>query len=110
MAPTNVLKRKETELEREMRIFDQSEPIINRAILDQALASQAKEQGRCACLRGEVMEGGDTAHTRSAMDLSPQEFMKAWKKIGSGKENKEWNGMEREVRSYIPPLHSLFLS
>jgi len=110
MAPTNVLKRKETELEREMRIFDQSEPIINRAILDQALASQAEEQVRCARLRGEVAEGGDTAHTGSAMDLSPQEFMKAWKKIGSGKENKEWNGMEQEVRSYISPSHSLFSS
>ena len=44
MAPTNVLKCKETELECEMRIFDQSEPIIDRAILDQALASQAEEQ------------------------------------------------------------------
>ena len=44
------------------------------------------------------------------MDLLPQEFMKAWKKIGSGKENKEWNGMEREVCSYISPSHSLFLS
>ena len=44
MAPTNVLKHKETELEREMHIFDQSEPIIDRAVLDQALASQAEEQ------------------------------------------------------------------
>ena len=110
MAPTKVLKRKETELEHEMRIFDQSEPIIDRAILDQALALQAEEQARCARLQGEVAEGGDTAHTGSAMDLSPQEFMKAWKKIRSGKENKEWNGMEREVRSYISPSHSLFSS
>ena len=33
------------------------------------------------------------------MDLLPQEFMKAWKKIRSGKENKEWNGMEWEVHN-----------
>src|ERR1700731_2110083 len=110
MAPPNILKRKETELEREMRIFDQSELIIDRAVLDQALASQAEEQARCARLRGEVVEGGDTAHTGSAMDLSPQEFMKAWKKIGSGKENKEWNGMEQEVHSYISPFYSAFSS
>ena len=55
-------------------------------------------------------EGGNTAHTGSTMDLSPQEFMKAWKKIRSGKENKEWNGMEREVCSYISPFHSIFSS
>ena len=111
MAPANILKRKETELEHEMRIFDQSELIIDRAILDQALASQAEEQVRCACLQGEVVEeGGNTAHTRSTMDLLPQEFMKAWKKIGSGKENKEWNGMEQEVHSYISPFHSVFSS
>jgi len=111
MAPANVLKCKETELECKMCIFDQTEPIINRAILDQALASQVEEQVRCACLRGEVTEeGGNTAHTGSAMDLSPQEFMKAWKKIGSGKENKEWNRMEQEVHSYISPFHSVFSS
>ena len=110
MAPANVLKCKETELECKMRIFDETEPIIDRAVLDQALASQVQEQARCARLRGEVVEGGDTAHTGSAMDLSPQEFMKAWKKIRSGKENKEWNGMEREVRSYISPFHSIFSS
>ena len=55
-------------------------------------------------------EGRTTAHTRSAMDLLPQEFMKAWKKMGSGKENKEWNGMEWEVCSYISPFHSIFSS
>src|ERR1700731_2228083 len=109
MAPANVLKRKETELERKICIFDQTEPIIDRAILDQALASQVEEQARCARLRGEVAEeGGNMAHTRNAMDLSPQEFMKAWKKIGNGKENKDWNRMEWEVRSYISPFHSIF--
>ena len=44
MAPTNVLKRKETKLECEMCIFNQTEPVINKAILDQALALQAEEQ------------------------------------------------------------------
>src|ERR1700730_7855160 len=50
MAPTNVLKCKETKFEHEMRIFNQTEPIIDKAILDQALASQAEEQVQCACL------------------------------------------------------------
>ena len=109
MAPANVLKCKETELEHEMRIFNQTELIIDRAVLDQALALQVEEQVRCAHLQGEVAEeGGNMAHTGNAMDLSPQEFMKAWKKIGNGKENKEWNGMEWEVRSYISPFHSVF--
>ena len=44
MAPANILKHKETELECKMRIFDQTEPIIDRAVLDQALASQVEEQ------------------------------------------------------------------
>src|ERR1700730_14969880 len=104
MAPTNILKCKETELECKMGIFDQTKSTINEAILDQALVLQAKEQVQCMCLQGEVTEEGrTTVHTRSTINLSPQEFMKAWKKIRSGKENKEWNGMEWEVHSYISP-------
>src|ERR1700730_15812392 len=49
MAPANVLKCKETELEHEMRIFNQTELIIDRAVLDQALALQVEEQVHDVC-------------------------------------------------------------
>ena len=44
MAPTNILKCKETELKCKLHIFDQTEAANNKAILVQALASQAAEQ------------------------------------------------------------------
>ena len=50
MAPANILKCKETELEHEMCIFDQTKSAIDKAILDQALASQAEEQVQCMFL------------------------------------------------------------
>jgi hypothetical protein len=49
--------------------------------------------------------GGNSA---GVDDPSPADFLKAWKKIGSAKENKEWNEMDREVRSSNSHSISLF--
>ena len=42
------------------------------------------------------------------VDLLPTEFLKVWKKIGSARENKEWNEMEWEVCSKSSCLYSFF--
>ena len=110
LSPTNMSapstpKRQETELERETRIFDTTEVAINEAVLAQALAAQVAEQVRCARLRGEVMGLGEATACSTSIPLSPQDFAKAWKKIGSAKENKDWNAMEQEVRNSISQSH-----
>ena len=102
MSAPNTSKPQETELEREMRLFEEGEVAINKAILAQAqavLALQGKDK----------IAGLSEATARAAsINLSAQDFARAWKKIGSVKENKDWNEMEREVRNNIPHFYSLF--
>ena len=109
MAAANTPEQRETELEREARIFDSTESANNEAVLAQALAAQVAERARCAQLRGEVAGSEEMGGLSASGEPSPQDFAKAWKKIGSVKENKDWNEMEREVRNSISFSNSYFL-
>ena len=106
-------QQQETELAREMRVFDEEEAGVNQTVLAQALAAQAEEQARCARLRGEVASLSETTgNVAGVSSLSSADFLKAWKKIGSVKENEEWNRLEREVcnKSFNPlNFHFYFL-
>jgi hypothetical protein len=129
MVAPGVFKHQETELERETRAYDEKEATVNAEVFAALVAHQAAERVRLARLRGEVAgtskargnaagpgdktaepseAAGDIAgpsamgdNSAGVVDPSPADFLKAWKKIGSAKENKEWNGMEREVRNDI---------
>jgi hypothetical protein len=129
MVAPGIFKRKETEFEVESRLFDEQEALVNADVLKTALAAQAAERARLARLRGEVAspggsegnvvgpsdKAGDVAgpikmrgNVVGVADPSPAEFLKSWKKIGSVKENLEWNKMVREVRSSISRPFLLF--
>jgi hypothetical protein len=122
MVAPGVFKHQETELEYESRVYDEKEARVNAEVFAAAQAHQAAERARLAHLRNEVASpsgsrsnvadssgrAGDVAgpskkgdNIAGVVDPSPAEFLKAWKKIGSAKENQEWNEMEREVRSSI---------
>jgi hypothetical protein len=58
MVAPGVFKHQETELEREMRIFDEEEATVNAEVLAAARAHQAEERARLARLRGEVARPG----------------------------------------------------
>jgi hypothetical protein len=119
MVASNILKRQETQFEHESRLFDEKEALVNAEVFAAAQANQAAERARLARLRGGVAganeSGGNVAgpsgteeNVAGVADPSPAEFLKAWKKIGSARENKEWNEMDREVRSNISRSHSSF--